>query len=267
MPEVEIFKWNPRKSRLPLSVTERLPFEIGWRVNNFGDLLGPLIVARMLAMHGVDPRSAPKVRRLVTVGSVLHFAHDRDVIWGTGVNGKIPDVKYTFRDLDVRAVRGPLTQAFLANRGIKVPSIFGDPALLLPHVMPELRKLSLVKQHSLTIVPNFNDFATHEPHAALLDPRSPVDVCLQRIAQSEFIVGSSLHAIVVADSLGIPARLISSPVENQLKYRDYYLGTGRVDAQAASSVDEAVHMGGERQPDFDAARLLEAFPLDLWLTE
>jgi pyruvyltransferase len=194
----------------------------------------------------------------------LHFARDHDVIWGTGVNGKIPDMKYVFHVLDVRAVRGPHTRDFLSRRGVNVPAIFGDPALLLPRVMPELVSFSRVKRYPLTVVPNFNDFPTYKAAPTLLDPRSPVEVCLQRIAQSELVVGSSLHAIVVAESLGIPARLISSPVEDPFKYEDYYLGTGRPDAETAPSVEDAVRMGGECAPILDATQLLDAFPLDLW---
>jgi pyruvyltransferase len=264
MPQVEVFSWNPRRSRLPHSLTRWLPIEIGRRINNFGDLLGPLMVARILAMHQIDVRTASSDRRLLSVGSVLHFARDHDVIWGTGVNGKRPDRDYAFSTLDVRAVRGPRTHDFLSGRGIDAPAIFGDPVLLLPIVMPELVSWSRAKQYSLTVVPNFNDLSAYESTSILLNPQSPVEVCLRRLAQSEFVVGSSLHAIVVAESLGIPARLVSSPVEDSFKYEDYYLGTGRPDAEIAHTVKEAVRMGGERGPIFDPTQLLDAFPFDLW---
>jgi pyruvyltransferase len=259
-----VFSWNPRKSRLPLRLTKRLPIEIGRRVNNFGDLLGPLLVSRILSMHEIDAREVVGDHRLLSVGSVLHFARDHDVIWGSGVNGKKPETDYVFRTLDVRAVRGPRTRAFLSDRGVEAPAIFGDPVLLLPLVAPELVTCSRTKRHRLTVVPNFNDLAAYPSTSEILDPRSPVEVCLRRIAQSEFVVGSSLHAIVVAESLGIPARLIASATEDPFKYEDYYLGTGRLEAETADNVEEALRMGGEREPVFDATQLLNAFPLDLW---
>ncbi len=262
MPRVEVFSWNPRKSRLP-GVLARV-LHVGHRVDNFGDLLGPMIVAKILAMNGVDPRGAVSDRRLLSIGSVMHFAHDCDVIWGTGVNGKVPESAYRFGTLDVRAVRGPRTRAFLASRGVDAPAIFGDPALLLPAVFPELLAQSRTKRHAVVVVPNFNDFDGYSPSSALLDPRSSVDLCLRRIAESELVVGSSLHAIIVAESLGIPARLIASPVEDRFKYDDYFAGTGRTDVRFASTVEEAVSMGGELGPVFDQERLLSAFPFDLW---
>lgn len=106
-------------------------------VNNFGDLLGPLIVSRLMAQLGLDPE-AVRPARLLTVGSVLHWAQDGDVIWGSGVNGNIPGGQHIARILDIRAVRGPRTRAFLAGRGFTVPEVYGDPALLLPTVLPEL---------------------------------------------------------------------------------------------------------------------------------
>jgi pyruvyltransferase len=241
-----------------------VPVEVGRRVNNFGDLLGPLLIKRILALHNLDLAMAVDDRRLLSVGSVMHFADDDDVIWGTGLNGKKRNSDYNFRQLDVRAVRGPLTREFLSMRGVAAPAIFGDPALLLPLLAPELVKCASKKQYSLTVVPNFNDFGDQEPDSTYLDPRSPVRVCLGRIARSEFVVGSSLHAIVVAESLGIPARAVSSSVEDRLKYDDYYLGTGRPKAEMAHAVNDAVAMGGERGPVFDADQLLRAFPVDLW---
>lgn len=235
-------------------------------MNNFGDMLGPFIVERILAKHHVDPCAARADRRLLSVGSVLHFARNQDVIWGTGVNGKILASDYLFSTLDVRAVRGPRTRDFLTNRGIDAPPVFGDPALLLPILFPEIASWATVKEHAVTVVPNLNDLRFYEPSPTMLDPRSSLEVCLRRIAQSEFVVGSSLHGIVVAESLGIPARLIASTREDPLKYQDYYLGTGRPDPGVAATVGEAVEMGGERRPDFDAPRLLHAFPLDLWIT-
>jgi pyruvyltransferase len=215
-------------------------------------------------MHKIDPRTAGSKRRLFSVGSVLHFALDNDVIWGTGVNGKIDAAEYHFRALDVRAVRGPCTRDFLSKRGINAPAIFGDPALLLPYVIPDLVALARTKLYPVTVIPNLNDFAAYSQIPAVFNPRAPVEACLRRIAQSEFVVGSSLHAVVVAESLGIPARLVSSALESPFKYQDYYLSTGRPNAVTAPTVKAAIRMGGEQGPVFDPAHLLAAFPFDLW---
>ena len=262
MPRVRIFSWNPRRSGLPSLLTRWLA--VGHRVNNFGDLLGPLVVNRVLARHGLESARGLRDCTLFSVGSVLHFAQEGDVVWGSGVNGKVPDGSYTFRSLDVRAVRGPLTREFLQSRGLEVPTTFGDPALLLPTLAPELFAAAPRDQHAITVVPNFNDIGAYGGEPDVLDPRSPLDVCLRRIAGSRLVVGSSLHAIIVAESLGIPARVIASGAEHPFKYEDYYRGTGRHGAEAAGSVQEAVAMGGRDFPEFDADSLMAAFPVDLW---
>jgi pyruvyltransferase len=262
MPRVRIFSWNPRRSTLPPRLTRRLP--VGHRLNNFGDLLGPLVVSKILARHGISPSQGRRECTLFSVGSVLHFAHDDDVVWGSGVNGKMPTESYLFHRLDVRAVRGPLTRDFLQSRGIVVPVTFGDPALLLPRLAPELFAAVRRDEHAVTVVPNFNDFPAYLAEPDVLDPRAPLDACLRRIAGSRLVVGSSLHGIVVAESLGIPARVIASEVEHPFKYLDYYRGTGRHDVEAAGSVQEAVAMGGRELPEFDAEGLIAAFPVDLW---
>lgn len=262
MPRAQIFSWNPRRAVLPPRLDRWLP--VRRRINNFGDLLGPVVANRILALNGIDPAQARRDCTLLSVGSVLHFAHEHDVIWGTGVNGKTPPELYEFHSLDVRAVRGPLTRDFLRGRGIDCPSIFGDPALLLPRLAPELFAGAVRHKHAITVVPNFNDFHAYSAEPEVLNPRAPLDACLRRIASSGYVVGSSLHAIVIAESLGIPARVVRSGAEHPFKYEDYYLGTGRTGVEPAGSVREAIAMGGRDLPAFDADRLLEAFPLDLW---
>jgi pyruvyltransferase len=264
MAEVELFSWNPSWPICRNRARRFVPIERP--VNNFGDLLGPVIVERLRRTASL-PDEASKAGRLLSVGSVLHFARDGDVIWGSGINGKIPPASYAFSALDVRAVRGPLTRAFLQDRGINAPEVFGDPAMLLPRVAPELLKAAEHKRHEVTIVPNMEDlrlnpFLRLRPN--VLNPRSGLWRCLNRIVRSEFVVGSSLHAIIVAEAFGIQARVVESGVEHDFKYADYYAGTGRTSYSPAPTIQEAVRAGGEPLPSLSVRPLLDAFPADLW---
>jgi pyruvyltransferase len=262
---VEVYSWNPRRPVLKGSIGKKLP--IKKRLNNFGDLLGPLVVHQMLKRHRVTAVSTrPESRRLLSIGSVLHYAHDGDTIWGTGVNGKVRPQSHQFTFLDVRAVRGPMTRDFLSSRGIFTPPVFGDPALLLPMLLPWLRSLAADrKRYAVTVVPNLNDLSLGSTRQDwVLSPLTPTKHVLERIARSAFVTGSSLHAIVVAESLGIPARLVRSQHEHSFKYEDYYLGSGRSEFSVAESAEEALEMGGEYPLSWDARPLLDAFPKDLW---
>ncbi|WP_375504932.1 polysaccharide pyruvyl transferase family protein [uncultured Jatrophihabitans sp.] len=218
----------------------------------------------MMREHGLHPNSAVLDRRLLSVGSVMQFAGDGDVIWGSGINGKLPLTDLTFTSLDVRAVRGQLTRAILLKRGIHCPAVFGDPALLLPRLEPRLVGLAQHKRHALTVAPNLHDFPRFSSHPDVLNPMASVRSCLARIARSEFVVGSSLHGIIVAESLGIPARAFVSAVESPFKYHDYYSGTNRHDIEIATDSDTAREMGGAPAGDWDPQPLVDAFPTDLW---
>ena len=114
---VRVVHWNPRER--PGRGRRTSWSRLGRRRNNFGDLLGPVVVS---ALADALPTTR-RAQRLLTVGSILHFARDGDVVWGSGVNGKIPQELHRFRHLDIRAVRGPKTKAVLEERGLAVPAV------------------------------------------------------------------------------------------------------------------------------------------------
>lgn len=255
----KIFWWSPPGRRFGL-----------WRCENAGDYLSPVLVERLLA--GLGSRIAdkrPDTGRLFAVGSILHLARDGDVIWGSGVNGKISEANHHFTKLDVRAVRGPRTREFLLRRGITCPEIYGDPALLLPKLFPELSRYRTGIRDYL-VVPHMHDRA--EVKAARLDPRHLLLPTVnwvhfvRTILASRLVLSASLHGLIVAEAFGIPARLLRlSEREPLFKYADYYNGTGRPVFSPTASVKEGLELGGEPAPLFDAQTLLDAFPTDLWV--
>lgn len=234
------------------------------RVNNFGDLLGPRIVERL---SGVKSDHVER-RSLLSVGSVMQFAEPGDVVWGSGVNAKLrlrrsnPD-----RIFDVRAVRGLLSGLALASDGNAVPDVWGDPALLLPRLFPETTEWASAahKRRAAVVVPNVNDLdAASTPHPLVSPTGAPWEVIRELLA-SEIVVGSSLHAIIVAEAYGIPARAVRSQTESLVKYVDYYSGTGRHGVEIADSIEHALALGGAPLPPADGTdALLAAFPIDLW---
>ncbi|GAA5200896.1 polysaccharide pyruvyl transferase family protein [Microbacterium jejuense] len=267
---VEVIHWNPRRNRIP--VLRR--YRVGPRVGNFGDLLGPLVVAAIRRSEAIAGRGDG--RRLLAVGSILHLARDGDVIWGSGVNGKIPVGQHRFTAVDVRAVRGPLTRDWLRDeKGIEAPEVYGDPALLLKLVRPDLFDGDPGPRRGLTIVPNLNDHARMSAHAATIDPRRPVHEVVRAIRSSDVVVASSLHGIVVAELAGVPVVPVASSgsgargPEPLFKYEDYFRGTGRAVPQFAPDLETAIEWAGSAPaPDLQVApiadRLMAAFPRDVW---
>lgn len=233
---------------------------------NFGDHLSKIVVSKILAdlNHSLEEETKEQ-RNLFAVGSVIHFAQDNDVIWGSGVNGKVDVSEHTFKDLDVRAVRGPLTRDFLLERGIAVPEIYGDPALLLPSIFPQ--RFEAQKEKSYVVVPNLHDLkiAVEQKWKNVVSPMASWNRCITEIMEAEFVIASSLHGLIIAEAYGIPARYIRlSETENLFKYNDYMMGTGRGEIEYATSIEEAIEMKGMESPKFDSEKLLASFPIDLW---
>lgn len=264
----QVYSWNPRKPLLPGRFSKYSRFR--GRVNNFGDLLGGKIVEAVL-QRGRLGESAPAFpsQQLLSVGSVLHEANDGDVIWGSGRNGKKTPEQHRFERLDVRAVRGPLTRRFLEERGLDVPKTFGDPALLLPKLYPETVRWATNKQRKYAVVPNFNEWDFYSSAPNVVNPLGPLASVIEFIAGSEYVVGSSLHGVIVAEALGIPAVAIASRVEPDFKYRDYHSGTGRSEDSLilADDLESGLRTAAKLEPpvmDWSADRLLGAFPQELW---
>ena len=232
---------------------------------NFGDELSPVIVGRII---GHTPRRANRFeKKLVALGSILHAAHDNDIIWGTGVSGTAIELnKHNFTRLDVRAVRGPLTRAYLQDHGIACPELYGDPALTIPILFPEF-KASFSRDY--IIIPHIFDIEfldtlginRSDEHIVL--PSEPWEIVVKKILESKFVISSSLHGIIVAEAFKIPARYLRlSERESLLKYTDYYMATGRSTFTWAPSIDQALLMGGEPEAHYNAQALLDAFPYD-----
>ena len=247
---VDFFYWKPRDGSL-----------------NFGDHLSYVIVTKILADNNLLlEEETTDNSRLLALGSVLHFANNNNTIWGTGFNGKISLDEHQYQNLDVRAVRGPLTRDFLLGRNIAVPEIYGDPALLIPHIFKGKFQKSPKKDYA--IVPNLHDLSIARANnwKNVISPLNSWNKCITEILEAEFIIASSLHGLILAEAFGIPARYIRlSSEENMFKYNDYYQGSGRSgEMEYAQSVEEALEMGGMQPLNFNHQKLLEAFPLDLW---
>lgn len=227
----------------------------------FGELLGAMIVDEVARSRGLDVTEGP-TRRLLGGGSLAEMARAGDVVWGSGVSGRSTEPDADYSGVDVRAVRGPLTAAWLRERGAEVPEVFGDPALLVAELWPATRK-ERCKRWDYTVIPDVHDAKAyrHNVHATM--PHWPFADVRRRILGSELVVTSSLSGLVMADAYGIPARLIRPGNKSMFEYEDYYWGTGRESFEPAGDAKDAVRMGGEKVPKWESGALVGAFPAAL----
>lgn len=237
---------------------------------NFGDYLSQVVVERIIGCptRFYKKRILTPERKLLAIGSILYFAGNNDVIWGSGYSGKQSHKKdFSFSNLDVRAVRGPITRDFLQTLfGISCPEIYGDPALLFPYLFPEFTKQENPK-YDYIVIPHFTEekLFPKELIPNVVYPTEPWNEVIEKILDSKFVIASSLHGIIIAEAYGIPARMLRvTETEPLLKYQDYYLGTNRSTLTFATSIEEALSMGGETPFKCDLEKLYNAFPFEFW---
>ena len=237
---------------------------------NFGDYLALKIVERIVGkpLRFYNKKNLKQDRKLLALGSIFYFANENDVVWGAGINGKRLDKKdYSFTDLEIKAVRGPLTKKYLKdNFEIECPEIYGDPALLVPYLFPEFKK-SETPSRDYVIIAHYLEIKhfkrSEDDH--IVYSTDPWNQVIEAILDSKFVISGSLHGLIIAEAYGIPARALRiSDAEPVFKYHDYYSGTGRPEFQFAPSVEMALKMGGEPPFECDLKKLYEAFPFYLW---
>ena len=202
---------------------------------NFGDDLTPFL-CRALSGREVSFRDARKPGAgcdLIGVGSLLQWVsreHDGH-IWGTGfIKDDVPNP--LFPRAQVTAVRGVKTAQKLGVDPKKIA--LGDPGLLA-HV---LKCDGVEKTHRVGLIPHL----IHHKHRIVqrLTKKQGIHfINIRRLApqvvieaqRCDFIISSSLHGLVLADSLGIPNRWAwlangKGIIGGRFKFDDYYSAFG-----------------------------------------
>lgn len=237
------------------------------RFINFGDHLSVQLVERIIKKR-VKIAAPNEHKKLLAIGSIMRVAKNGDVVWGSGVSGKSLDPKkYHFKNLDIRAIRGPLSRAYLIkNFNINCPEVYGDPALLFPLFFPEFKK-NPYPIYEYIIIPHYSEMRLFSKRifSNVISPTSNWKIIVKAICNSKFVISSSLHGLIVAESFGIPARLLRI-TNNELlfKYKDYYYGTGRYNFKPATSIEEALRLKGEAPFKCNLQKLIEVFPYEYW---
>lgn len=208
---------------------------------NFGDLLGPLLIKHFL--HFPTEWGDPFTSDLTLVGSIAeHISIDyTGIIAGVGcLKG---ETKKRFPRAKILSLRGPLTAR---NLGMSPPTL-GDPALLADELVPNQDK-----QYHLGLVPHWSDdtlaknpiFLKYNP-LIINVADDPLKVIAQ-IGQCRKIVSSSLHGIILADAFAIPRRVEIPPplLQNPqldggtFKWKDYH-----------ASINMPFEIGITKEPD------------------
>lgn len=199
---------------------------------NFGDELGPLLLR---GISGVRPLWVrPDYEgKIVAVGSILAYVRRSDLVVGAGLIR--PNRIELPSSARVLGVRGPLTAHFAGLKEDRMT--FGDPGLLAAEVLGIFKPLTPARE--VAVVPHQVDRVVCErmlaPYRgeidfAMVDVRSGPTTVIRAISEARVCISSSLHGLIVAESLGIPAvwmSLSDNLTGGRFKFDDYYLGTDR----------------------------------------
>jgi pyruvyltransferase len=192
----------------------------GERGRNFGDALMPVLFER-LARRRLE-WSAPQLAQLFGIGSIGHRIPEgfEGYVWGTGL--MFESQSMSLRYARVLALRGPLSAR---SSGVDA-GVYADPGLLAGRLIRGRRR----PRYRLSVVPHYADDALElrVRGAHRVNILAGVDHVLDDIARSERIVTSSLHAMIAADSLGVPSTWSpsASVLGDGFKFRDYAASFG-----------------------------------------
>lgn len=197
---------------------------------NFGDYLSPLLV-EMLASKPVVYTPIDRAE-MMAIGSILprerkakrFFLPHRLHIWGSGTDA--PGLSFSSRH-HYHALRG--TKSREQVLGLQATPALGDPGLLAEHWWAGRAKPA--KSYRVGIIPHYVDRqhpaviqAAKIPGVMLIDVFWPVEDVLRAILACEFVLSSSMHGLIVADSFEVPNRRLrlSSGLISDFKFIDYY---------------------------------------------
>lgn len=230
---------------------------------NVGDELSPIIFNYLLNHFNQKNRINKRTIRVSFIGSIIQFLSAKTIVYGSGLMLKSSSKKFLDKrlDLDIRAVRGPLTRNALIEVGYNVPKVFGDPAILLPlFYQPKRREI----KYDYIIIPHWKKIDTVDSHEHIVSPiTTDWKSFINAICASSLVISSSLHGIILAEAYGVPAILLNDTEHDDLfKYHDYYASTGREFFNKASSISEALSLKPDIIPSFNILQegLLNNFP-------
>jgi pyruvyltransferase len=199
---------------------------------NFGDQLSKYIISclinptkyNLLCNHKNEPIN------IVGIGSYIHKAKNNSYIYGSGVRTN-DNIGHNYTNLNVCAVRGPLTKKYLEKKKINVPNIFGDPALLLPKFYTP--KINI--KNKIGLIPHKSNYEVYvkknldSNKYCLINPLDDFKKVIDDLCSCNCIISSSLHGLICADAYKIPNVWLYeyNLKEGDFKFKDYFMSQNR----------------------------------------
>lgn len=217
-------------------------------VNNMGDQLNKILIEKVFNIK--VKRSSFHFSDMIAIGSGLGtYTYDynqkknvkktissllvrkKTYVWGTGfISYNTNKQKFYKKNMEICAVRGNLTKQRvekIVGKKLNIPT--GDGGLLSSYLLDKLPK----KKYDIGIIahfreksnPVFTELTKKFDNCIFIDVQDdPINVT-KKIAMCEHIISSSLHGLIISDSLNIPnIHLVVSDklLGDGYKFDDYY---------------------------------------------
>lgn len=259
------------KDRLVYLGDDIVPVNYYTNHNNWGDQLNRYLIEKITNKKVVKNNLKFK-KHILAIGSVLSSASEKSVVWGSGFISNNSPLRT--KNIDIRAVRGILTQNRLVEEfSIERPTVLGDPAVLLP-LFYEASQIN--KKNRIGIIPHYKDKNLPivkrliEKGCILVDIQDDIEPFIDRLNECEYILSSSLHGLIAADSYNIPNKWVSFSnmvLGGQFKFLDYYSTTTNDSPSALilnendnPSLEELIDLCVCNEFKMDKRVLLDVFP-------
>ncbi|GFK23623.1 polysaccharide pyruvyl transferase family protein [Tetragenococcus halophilus] len=220
---------------------------------NMGDLLNILLMKEYFQIP--VKRKTPLTANISGIGSGLGhftFSHDSSLlkaveyalgkrfptvhVWGTGFIENKEWSNFYRNNMIFDAVRGQLTKNKVEDiLGHKINTTLGDGGILAPLLVE--KGIEKNKKYNVGIIPHFKE--QNEPvfkkisdkftNAKIINLRDEPHQVIREIAQSEIVISSSLHGLIVADAFLVPNYHIvvtDNLLGDGFKFDDYYSAYG-----------------------------------------
>lgn len=233
MSSVKLYWWSPRRD-IRSCYSEIRSNNYAWVQNarfrgrilsNFGDELAPVLVEAATGRR-VKWTPMPDAEACV-IGSIL------DPFMRVNTHGLVAGAGFrefqAFPVADPTRILGVRGSTSAEMLGISHATL-GDPGIVAPEVYGIKPRRSLKP----VIIPHYRSFACKQTrqwiatlskyNAKVVSPSLRPRAVMEAISTASIVFTSSLHGLIIADSLGIPAVLTnfdSSDPEPSTKYKDY----------------------------------------------
>lgn len=218
---------------------------------NMGDILNEMIIENLFGFK--VKKHTPLTSELSAIGSglglftlygglrcqlkqrIYGLLFPSVYIWGTGfINYKEKDSPFYRKKIRFAAVRGQLSKKrveTIIGKKLDIPT--GDAGILSSYLIPT----PSLKRHKVGIISHFREqddpiwkeLLNYYDNSIFIDVLQHPSIVIRQIAECEYVISSSLHGLIIADSFNIPN--IHIVVTDKLlgdgfKFDDYYSAYG-----------------------------------------